>query len=181
MTGAGLFLFVQRRIHSRRQLFANAQIARVGNFGEDDLHLLRIERPDGFPPLRSASRWSHHTSARLCRPPHRIASAARLIGRLGIAGHFVEAGVPADRGNLVGAHPASASRWELTCPQRIARQLNVPPAVRMNSRAKYYRRRGVAAQERAAQTIDHSLKETFKDVARNWLALAERGLARQAA
>jgi hypothetical protein len=42
----------------------------------------------------------------------------------------------------------------------------------MYSSAKYYRHRGLVAQHRAAHCID--LKETFKDVAREWLALAER-------
>jgi hypothetical protein len=46
--------------------------------------------------------------------------------------------------------------------------------VPMPSHAEYYRRRGMVAQQRAAQTIDLSLKETFKDVARHWLMLAER-------
>ena len=31
--------------------FPNLQIARVGSFGEDDLHLLRIDRPDRLPSL----------------------------------------------------------------------------------------------------------------------------------
>ena len=44
----------------------------------------------------------------------------------------------------------------------------------MYSSAKYYRHRGLVAQHRAAHCIDLSLKETFKDVAREWLALAER-------
>jgi len=44
----------------------------------------------------------------------------------------------------------------------------------MHSRAEFYRRRGVAAQQRAAQITDLSLKQTFKDVARHWLMLAER-------
>jgi hypothetical protein len=44
----------------------------------------------------------------------------------------------------------------------------------MYLRAEYYRRRGLAAKERAAQTTDLSLREAFKDVARHWLALAER-------
>jgi len=44
----------------------------------------------------------------------------------------------------------------------------------MHSRAEYYRRRGLAAKQRAAQITDLSLKEAHKDVARHWLALAER-------
>jgi len=44
----------------------------------------------------------------------------------------------------------------------------------MYSPAEYYRRRGLVAKQRAAQSTDLSLKETFKDVARHWLALAER-------
>jgi hypothetical protein len=44
----------------------------------------------------------------------------------------------------------------------------------MHLRAEYYRRRGLAVKERAAQTTDLSLKEAFKEVARHWLALAER-------
>jgi len=41
-------------------------------------------------------------------------------------------------------------------------------------RPDYYRRRGLAAKQRAAQTTNRHLKETFNDVARHWLALAER-------
>jgi len=44
----------------------------------------------------------------------------------------------------------------------------------MSSRAKHYRGLGLAAKERAAQITDLSLKQTFKDVARHYLALAER-------
>jgi len=44
----------------------------------------------------------------------------------------------------------------------------------MYSRAEFYRRRGLVAQQRAAQITDLSLKQTFKDVARHWLMLAER-------
>jgi hypothetical protein len=44
----------------------------------------------------------------------------------------------------------------------------------MHSRAEYYRRLGLAAQQRAAQITDLSLKQTFKDVGRHWLTLAER-------
>jgi hypothetical protein len=44
----------------------------------------------------------------------------------------------------------------------------------MHSRAEYYRRRGLEAQQRAAQTTDLSLKEAFKDVARDWFAVAEQ-------
>jgi hypothetical protein len=46
--------------------------------------------------------------------------------------------------------------------------------VQVCSHAEYYRRRGMVAQQRAAQTTDLSLKEAFKDVARHWLMLAER-------
>lgn len=44
----------------------------------------------------------------------------------------------------------------------------------MQSRAEYYRRRGLAAKERAAQSTDLSVREAFRDVARHWLALAEQ-------
>jgi hypothetical protein len=49
----------------------------------------------------------------------------------------------------------------------------------MYSRAEYYRpehyrRLGLVAHQRAAQCTDPRLKEAFKDVARHWLALAER-------
>jgi len=44
----------------------------------------------------------------------------------------------------------------------------------MHSRAEYYRRRGFVLKHRAAQTTDLSLREAYKDVARHWLALAER-------
>ena len=46
--------------------------------------------------------------------------------------------------------------------------------VSMHSRAEYYRRRGLAAKERATQSTDLSLREALKDVTRHWLALAER-------
>jgi antibiotic biosynthesis monooxygenase (ABM) superfamily enzyme len=39
---------------------------------------------------------------------------------------------------------------------------------------EYCRRCGMVAQQRAAQATDLTLKEAFKDVARHWLALAER-------
>jgi hypothetical protein len=39
---------------------------------------------------------------------------------------------------------------------------------------EYYRGRGLAAKQRAAECTDPRLKEVFKDVARHWLALAER-------
>jgi hypothetical protein len=42
----------------------------------------------------------------------------------------------------------------------------------MHLRAEYYRRRGFAAKERAAQSTNLSVREAFKDVARHWLALA---------
>jgi len=44
----------------------------------------------------------------------------------------------------------------------------------MYSGAEHYRRCGLVAKQRAAQCTDLSLKEAFKDVARHWLALAER-------
>jgi hypothetical protein len=49
----------------------------------------------------------------------------------------------------------------------------------MYSRAEYYRpehyrRLGLAAKQRAAQSTIPSVREAFKDIARHWLALAER-------
>jgi hypothetical protein len=44
----------------------------------------------------------------------------------------------------------------------------------MDSRAEHYRRRGIEAQQRAAQTTNLSIKEAFKDVARGWFVLAEQ-------
>ena len=41
-------------------------------------------------------------------------------------------------------------------------------------RPEHYRRLGLAAKQRAAQSTDPRLKESFKDVARHWLMLAER-------
>jgi hypothetical protein len=41
-------------------------------------------------------------------------------------------------------------------------------------RPEHYRRLGLAAKQRAAQSTDPGVKEAFKDVARHWLALAER-------
>jgi hypothetical protein len=46
--------------------------------------------------------------------------------------------------------------------------------IRMSSGAENYRRCGLVAKQRAAHCTDPSLKEAFKDVARHWLALAER-------
>jgi hypothetical protein len=62
-------------------------------------------------------------------------------------------------------------------------KLHSPPnsrlTVRMYSRSEYYRpehyrRLGLAAKQRAAQSTDPRVKEAFQDVARHWLALAER-------
>lgn len=39
---------------------------------------------------------------------------------------------------------------------------------------EYYRRRGLAAKQRAIESADRRLKDAFNDVARHWLALAER-------
>ena len=39
---------------------------------------------------------------------------------------------------------------------------------------EYYRRRGLAAKQRAAESADRRVKDAFNDVARHWLALAER-------
>ena len=39
---------------------------------------------------------------------------------------------------------------------------------------EYYRRLGLAAKQRAAQSTDRRLKEAFQDVARHYLMLAER-------
>ena len=49
----------------------------------------------------------------------------------------------------------------------------------MYSRGEYYppehyRCLGLAAKQRAAQSTDPRLQEAFKDIARHWLALAER-------
>jgi hypothetical protein len=44
----------------------------------------------------------------------------------------------------------------------------------MHSRADRYRRLGIAAQQSAAQTTDHSMKAAFEEVAANWFALAEQ-------
>jgi hypothetical protein len=44
----------------------------------------------------------------------------------------------------------------------------------MHSPAEYYRRRGLEAKQRAAQVTDPRLREAIKDIARHWLALAER-------
>jgi hypothetical protein len=41
-------------------------------------------------------------------------------------------------------------------------------------RPEHYRRLGLAAKQRATQSTDPHLKEQFKDVARHWLAMAER-------
>jgi hypothetical protein len=44
----------------------------------------------------------------------------------------------------------------------------------MYSRAEQYRRRGIEAQQRAAQATEPSIREAFELVARDWFALAEQ-------
>ena len=50
----------------------------------------------------------------------------------------------------------------------------------MSSRAEYYRRRGLEAQQRAAQTTEEKIRDAFEDVAKG-CACRTIGLARQAA
>jgi hypothetical protein len=62
---------------------------------------------------------------------------------------------------------------------RVARQIACTAIRLMYSRGEYYRpehyrRLGLAAQQRAAQSTDSRIKEAFKDVARHWLMLVER-------
>ena len=44
----------------------------------------------------------------------------------------------------------------------------------MPSRAEYYRRRGLEAQQRAAQTTEEKIKDAFETVAGGWFELAEQ-------
>jgi hypothetical protein len=44
----------------------------------------------------------------------------------------------------------------------------------MSSRAEYYRRRGIEAQERAEHAIKPETKLAFRDVASGWFTLAEQ-------
>jgi hypothetical protein len=44
----------------------------------------------------------------------------------------------------------------------------------MYSRAEQYRRRGIEAQQRAAQAIEPLVREAFEEVSRDWFALAEQ-------
>jgi len=44
----------------------------------------------------------------------------------------------------------------------------------MYSRAEYYRRRGIEAQERADRAVKAEIKLAFLDVANGWFALAEQ-------
>jgi hypothetical protein len=44
----------------------------------------------------------------------------------------------------------------------------------MYSRAEYYRRRGLEAQQRAAQTTEGKIRDAFEDVAEGWFVLAEQ-------
>jgi hypothetical protein len=70
---------------------------------------------------------------------------------------------------------SSDSRVNRPDHSRVARlEWHLRLAAGKHSRAEFYRRRGLVAQERAAQIIDLSLEQTFKDVARHWLMLAER-------
>jgi hypothetical protein len=47
-------------------------------------------------------------------------------------------------------------------------------AEQMYSRAEQFRRRGIAAQQRAGQTTDQEIKEALEYIARDWFALAEQ-------
>ena len=44
----------------------------------------------------------------------------------------------------------------------------------MHSRAALYRRRGIQAQQHAAQANQPNIKDAFEQVARDWFALAEQ-------
>jgi hypothetical protein len=44
----------------------------------------------------------------------------------------------------------------------------------MYSRAEYYRRRGLEAHQRAAQTTEAKIRDAFEDVAEGWFVLAEQ-------
>jgi len=44
----------------------------------------------------------------------------------------------------------------------------------MHSNVQHYRHRGLVAKQRAALSPGLSVKEAFRDIARHWLALAER-------
>jgi hypothetical protein len=44
----------------------------------------------------------------------------------------------------------------------------------MHSRPEQYRRLGIAARQRAAETTDSTTKAAFEEVAANWFALAEQ-------
>jgi hypothetical protein len=44
----------------------------------------------------------------------------------------------------------------------------------MYSRAEQYRRRGIEAQQRAAQAIEPHVREAFDQVAQDWFTLAEQ-------
>ena len=41
-----------------------------------------------------------------------------------------------------------------------------------SSRAEYYRRRGLEAQQRAARTTEEKIRDAFEDVAEGWFVLA---------
>jgi hypothetical protein len=43
----------------------------------------------------------------------------------------------------------------------------------MYSLADYYRRRGLVAQQEAAQTLNDQIRITFQEVARGWFDLAD--------
>jgi hypothetical protein len=45
----------------------------------------------------------------------------------------------------------------------------------MYSLADYYRRRGLVAQQEAAQTLNDQIRITFQEVARGWFELADIG------
>ena len=44
----------------------------------------------------------------------------------------------------------------------------------MSSRAEYYRRRGLEAQQRATQTTEAKIRDAFETVAGGWFVLAEQ-------
>jgi hypothetical protein len=44
----------------------------------------------------------------------------------------------------------------------------------MSLRADHYRRRGIEAQQRAADATDLNIRQAFQDIARDWFVLAEQ-------
>src|SRR5262245_41422712 len=81
-----------------------------------------------------------------------------------------------DAGPITNYFLCRSSDSRVNRPRNIALpvKLHSRLAVRMYSRAEYYRRLGFEAQQRAAQTIEPKIRDMFEDVEEGWFELAKQ-------